>query len=182
MAGLAKRLKDLGVKYGKVGIGVHISISVLSFSTCYLAIKNSVDVESVLQRVGLFKGNQDEQVAAVAHTIEAAEHNLESAEHKIEEAFGMQRSHPDSSDVQMGLPLATKGRESQLSGAGRGAKEVLDITSGETGSTSAGLMGGTGAVALAFLCNKALFPLRVPLTVAVTPPVWRFLVKRGFKV
>ena len=180
MAGLAKRLKELSVKYGKVGIGVHVSISVLSFSTCYLAIRNSVDVESVMQRFGLLKGNQDEQVAAVAHSIEAAEHNLESAEHKIEDAFGIHRSQGDPSHIQGGLPSTNEGPESQISGVGRGAQVVLEKV-GETGATSAGLMGGTGAVALAFLCNKALLPLRVPITVAVTPPVWRFFAKRGFK-
>ncbi|XP_050230979.1 uncharacterized protein LOC126679995 [Mercurialis annua] len=35
-----------------------------------------------------------------------------------------------------------------------------------------------GALALALLCNKALFPLRVPITIAVTPPLARFLARR----
>lgn len=35
-----------------------------------------------------------------------------------------------------------------------------------------------GALALAVLCNKALFPIRVPITVALTPPVARFLARR----
>ncbi|KAE8008782.1 hypothetical protein FH972_005258 [Carpinus fangiana] len=35
-----------------------------------------------------------------------------------------------------------------------------------------------GALALAVLCNKALFPLRVPITIALTPPVARFLARR----
>ncbi|OMO74534.1 hypothetical protein CCACVL1_16629 [Corchorus capsularis] len=35
-----------------------------------------------------------------------------------------------------------------------------------------------GALALAVLCNKALFPVRVPITVALTPPVARFLARR----
>ena len=182
MAGLAKRLKDLGVKYGKVGFGVHISLSVLSFSACYLAIRNSVDVESVMQRFGLLKGNQDEQVAAAAHSIGVAEHTLESAEHKIEDAFGIHRSQGDSSDNQGGLQSSNEGPESQLSGGGRGAQVAQVAQVGEKGSSSAGLVGGTGAIALAFLCNKALIPLRVPITVAVTPPVWRFFVRRGFKV
>ncbi|KAJ9189544.1 hypothetical protein P3X46_000824 [Hevea brasiliensis] len=36
-----------------------------------------------------------------------------------------------------------------------------------------------GALALAVLCNKALFPIRVPITIALTPPVARFLARRG---
>ncbi|KAE8668327.1 blue copper protein-like [Hibiscus syriacus] len=35
-----------------------------------------------------------------------------------------------------------------------------------------------GALALAVLCNKALIPVRVPITIALTPPVARFLAKR----
>lgn len=35
-----------------------------------------------------------------------------------------------------------------------------------------------GALALAVLCNKALFPIRVPITIALTPPVARFLARR----
>ncbi|XP_057966449.1 uncharacterized protein LOC131156631 [Malania oleifera] len=37
-----------------------------------------------------------------------------------------------------------------------------------------------GALALAVLCNKALFPIRVPITIALTPPVARFLARRKF--
>ena len=32
------------------------------------------------------------------------------------------------------------------------------------------------SLALAFLCTKALLPIRVPLTLAVTPPVARYCV------
>lgn len=35
-----------------------------------------------------------------------------------------------------------------------------------------------GAIALAILCNKALFPIRVPITLALTPPIARFLARR----
>ncbi|CAA2976591.1 PREDICTED: uncharacterized protein LOC109211672 [Olea europaea subsp. europaea] len=36
-----------------------------------------------------------------------------------------------------------------------------------------------GALALAVLLNKALFPVRVPITFALTPPVARFLARRN---
>lgn len=36
-----------------------------------------------------------------------------------------------------------------------------------------------GAFALAILCNKALLPIRVPITIALTPPVARFLARRN---
>ncbi|KAI3499312.1 hypothetical protein L1887_35107 [Cichorium endivia] len=35
-----------------------------------------------------------------------------------------------------------------------------------------------GALALAVLCNKALFPVRVPITVALTPSIAKFLARR----
>lgn len=35
-----------------------------------------------------------------------------------------------------------------------------------------------GALALAFICNKALIPVRVPITIALTPPIARFLARR----
>ncbi|KAK8477317.1 hypothetical protein V6N13_085684 [Hibiscus sabdariffa] len=35
-----------------------------------------------------------------------------------------------------------------------------------------------GALALAVICNKALFPVRVPITIALTPPIARFLARR----
>ncbi|CAI0408001.1 unnamed protein product, partial [Linum tenue] len=36
-----------------------------------------------------------------------------------------------------------------------------------------------GALALALLFNKALFPIRVPITLALTPPIARALARRG---
>ena len=35
-----------------------------------------------------------------------------------------------------------------------------------------------GALALAVLCNKALLPIRVSITVTLTPPIARFLARR----
>ena len=35
-----------------------------------------------------------------------------------------------------------------------------------------------GALAVAVLLNKALFPLRVPITLGLTPPITRFLARR----
>ncbi len=35
------------------------------------------------------------------------------------------------------------------------------------------LSGGSSTLALAFICNKALFPVRTPITLALTPAVAR---------
>jgi len=37
------------------------------------------------------------------------------------------------------------------------------------------LTGGSSTVALAFICNKALFPIRTPITLALTPVVARYV-------
>jgi hypothetical protein len=34
-----------------------------------------------------------------------------------------------------------------------------------------------GTLALALLCNKALIPVRIPITIALTPPVARLLAR-----
>ncbi|XP_075503770.1 uncharacterized protein LOC142541089 [Primulina tabacum] len=120
---VAGRFKELLKKYGKVGLGVHFSISAASISGLYVAIKSNVDVESMLEKVGM---------PGV------------SKEKKVEEAPEM------GSD----------------SGKVRNRTAELASSSG-------------GALALALLINKALFPVRVPITLALTPPVARFLARRN---
>ncbi|XP_073039561.1 uncharacterized protein [Primulina eburnea] len=120
---VAGRFKELVKKYGKVGLGVHFSISAASISGLYVAIKSNVDVESMLEKVGM---------PGV------------SKEKKVEEAPEM------GSD----------------SGKVRNRTAELASSSG-------------GALALALLINKALFPVRVPITLALTPPVARFLARRN---
>ncbi|XP_073292781.1 uncharacterized protein [Primulina huaijiensis] len=120
---VAGRFKELLKKYGKVGLGVHFSVSAASISGLYVAIKSNVDVESMLEKVGM---------PGV------------SKEKKIEEAPEM------GSD----------------SGKVRNRTAELASSSG-------------GALALALLINKALFPVRVPITLALTPSVARFLARRN---
>jgi len=50
---------------------------------------------------------------------------------------------------------------------------------GDKGWLSKTLSHGGSSLALAFLCNKALFPIRTPITLALTPPVARFLRKKN---
>ena len=53
--------------------------------------------------------------------------------------------------------------EAQVEGADAAQKGWLDRA----------LTGGSSTLALAFLCNKALFPVRTPITLALTPAVAR---------
>uniref|UniRef100_A0A453LHJ5 DUF1279 domain-containing protein n=1 Tax=Aegilops tauschii subsp. strangulata TaxID=200361 RepID=A0A453LHJ5_AEGTS len=46
------RMKDLMRKYGKVALGVHVSVSVASVSGMYVAINNNVDVDAIFRKIG----------------------------------------------------------------------------------------------------------------------------------
>ncbi|KAG0582140.1 hypothetical protein M758_3G035900 [Ceratodon purpureus] len=126
------RFKELVAKYGKVALGVHLSVSAVSVTCCYAAIKNNVDVGAVLQSVGLYSSSMEKEEAEDIQKYEAVA--LEGAQIPKEED-----------------------RKSAVHAA----------------------VSGGGALALAFLCNKALMPIRVPITVALTPPVARMLARRN---
>lgn len=120
------RFKEILKKYGKVGIGVHMAVSTVSITGFYVAIKNNVDVESLLAK--------------------------------------------------WNLPGVSSNREAE-------ADEVVVSSGSEDGSSerknrTAAATSAGGAFAIALLCNKALFPLRVPITIALTPPISRFLARR----
>lgn len=116
------RFRELLKKYGKVAIGVHCSVSAASVAGIYVAIRNNVDVEAILEKFHLGAASPEENP------------NL--------------NSDTDSSAVPV------KNRTAQM-------------------AASAG-----GAFTLAVLCNKALIPVRVPITIALTPPIARFLARR----
>ncbi|XP_031132351.1 uncharacterized protein LOC116033769 [Ipomoea triloba] len=126
------RLKELLKKYGKVGLGVHFSVSAASITGLYVAIKNNVDVESMLEKVGmpsLSKPSEEEELPS--------------------------RNPELISDDPIRDPPKIRNRTADL-----------------VASTG-------GALTLAVLLNKALFPVRVPITIALTPPVARFLARRN---
>lgn len=93
-------------------------------------------------------------------------------------------------DVESALEkIRFKQLESVLEKVGMGGPkddiEIADSTVNDTNSetkqrnrTAELAASSGGALALAVLCNKALFPVRVPITIAVTPPIARFLARR----
>ncbi|KAJ3692819.1 hypothetical protein LUZ60_011914 [Juncus effusus] len=119
------RMKELMKKYGKVAIGVHLSVSAVSITGLYVAIRNNVDVDSLFKRIGISRPET-----------------------------GGSGGTGDGSE-----------REGQEQQAKRNRTAEMVASSG-------------GALALAILCNKALFPVRVPITIGLTPPIARFLAKR----
>ncbi|KAL7125508.1 hypothetical protein ABFS83_14G121700 [Erythranthe nasuta] len=63
-------------------------------------------------------------------------------------------------------------------GSDSGFRSDLSVEKEKNRTTELAASSG-GALALAVLLNKALFPVRVPITLAITPPLARFLAKRN---
>lgn len=144
------RFKELFKKYGKVALGVHFSVSAASITGLYVAVKNNVDVESMLEKVGMTsfsKGKESEETNAAPHPKPDSPDSITT----------------NASDVF--IKEETEIRRDQAEVKQRNRTAELAASSG-------------GALALALLLNKALFPIRVPITIALTPPVARFLARR----
>lgn len=145
VSSLAAGLTQLIAKYWKVALALDLSISAASFTGCYVAIKNNVDVATKLQRVGLLRNSEglltskveDEAVKEAATDIE-----------RHDEVFAVEISEMQAHDTD----VKDKNRMSAVVHAAVSSSEAL---------------------ALAFLCNKALWPVRLPIAVALTPRVAR---------
>ncbi|CAN8314531.1 unnamed protein product [Cochlearia groenlandica] len=134
---MASRFKEFVKKYGKVAIGVHFGVSGVSISGFYIAIKNNVDVESLLEKY---------QIPGF--------------------------SNKDKDKDKLLLLLDDDEQQQQQQ------QQQLVLGSSENKTKQLAKSAG-GALALAVLCNKALFPIRVPITMALTPPIARFLRHRN---
>ena len=158
--GATARLREVISKYGRVAIGVHLSLSALSFWGCYLAARSSIDVESLLSRVGLMPASD---LAAIHPPPGEEGHAGESS------PIGPPQNSQESAHS-----------EGWFSSTSEKVMQMLGMQG--TAEDRSKLVGSGGAFAVAFLCNKALIPVRVPITIAVTPRVWRFLRSRGWRV
>ncbi|XP_037442910.1 uncharacterized protein LOC119311377 [Triticum dicoccoides] len=133
------RMKDLMRKYGKVALGVHVSVSVASVSGLYVAINNNVDVDAIFRKIGISAPGTAAGDAALPAPA------------------------PGAGDGALPLPAPAP--------APAVGQEAPRNRTGELAASSG------GALALAILCNKALFPVRVPITIALTPPIARLLAR-----
>lgn len=130
------RIKELVRKYGKVAVGVHLSVSCASIAGLYVAINNNVDVEAVFRRFGISPGVTVDSEASPA---------------------------PASRDAPL-PPSPSEVLQEEMERDRQPRNRTMELVA------SSG-----GALGLALLCNKALFPVRVPITIALTPPVARAL-------
>ncbi|XVF00858.1 hypothetical protein REPUB_Repub04eG0038200 [Reevesia pubescens] len=131
------RFKEFLKKYGKVALGVHFSVSAVSITGLYVAIKNNVDVESLFDKLHLPGLSKDQKNPNPSPQL----------------------PNPDGSLM-----------EEQIS--------TVVIEEKQRNRTAELAASTGGALAVAVLCNKALFPVRVPITIALTPPIARFLARR----
>lgn len=184
------RLREMMAKYGKVAVGVHLSVSAICLTGCYVAIRSSVDVEGLLERVGLYKGDKDVDVANIQARLESVEGAVENVTgvHHLGGAFPI-RGQTSPSDGSTDEHRVNGSSSEESHGSSRSASvggSSIQRVGEENGSRAASLgssaVKGGSAFALAFLCNKILFPVRVPVTLALTPRVWRLLKDRGFRV
>ncbi|XP_071717522.1 uncharacterized protein [Rutidosis leptorrhynchoides] len=183
------RFRELFKKYGKVALGVHCSVSAASITGLYIAIKNNVDVESALEKIRFKQpesvpenvgmgGPKDEIETAVLTGPDSLESVLESV------GMGGPKDEFETADS-----IWYDSLESDLEKVGIGGPKDQFETADSTGynsntetkqrdRTAELAVSSGGALALAVLCNKALFPVRVPITIALTPPIARFLARR----
>ncbi|XP_021903667.1 uncharacterized protein LOC110818936 [Carica papaya] len=145
---MAGRFKELLKKYGKVALGVHFSVSAASITGLYIAIKNNVDVESILEKWHLPGVSPEEN----SHPVPTPNSELSES--------------PDGGGCVMEDRANGHERPSAMSGEQKKRNRTAELAA-STG----------GALALAVLCNKALLPVRIPITIALTPPVARFLAR-----
>ncbi|KAL4616254.1 hypothetical protein ACB092_07G185500 [Castanea dentata] len=140
--------RELIKKYGKVALGVHFTVSAASISGLYIAIKNNLDVESFLQN---FHINPSPPPQPQSEPNPQAQTSSSSSS---PDGFVIEETNGSLNQPTVGAEEKKRNRTAEL-----------------TASTG-------GALALAVLCNKALLPIRVPITVALTPPIARFLARR----
>ncbi|KAF6174327.1 hypothetical protein GIB67_040820 [Kingdonia uniflora] len=143
------RFRELMKKYGKVAFGVHMSVSAASITGLYVAIKNNVDVESLFEKVGISSVVSKQDKQPVVPDVVVVDTVDISSVNQIETFDGF-REDPISITVEK----PKKNRTGEMAAS------------------------GGSALALAILCNKALFPVRVPITIALTPQIAKFLVRR----
>lgn len=141
------RFRELFRKYGKVALGVHFSVSAASITGLYIAVKNNVDVEAMLEKIGMPGLSKQGEEGDKNPNLPQQNPQVISADgFVIEEAF--------NKDGVAAPPPKQRNRTAEL-------------------AASSG-----GALAVALLLNKALFPVRVPITLGLTPPIARFLARR----
>ncbi|KAL5788874.1 hypothetical protein ACOSP7_005823 [Xanthoceras sorbifolium] len=147
------RFKEFLKKYGKVALGVHFTVSGASIAGLFVAIKSNVDVESLFAKL-----------------------HLPGISSSSDPGDVISASSPESPDGFVSVSDDSSGGGGDFSGSGKST--VIEDRDKKRNRTAELATSTGGALALAVLCNKALFPVRIPITIALTPPLARFLARR----
>lgn len=86
------------------------------------------------------------------------------------------RWHPAGCYVAVDSKADVRGLLARVGLLSERSYDEAEAEAGEAGKGSwleRAASGGGSSLALAFICNKALFPVRTPITLALTPPVAR---------
>lgn len=46
-------VKDLAKRYGRIGLAVYLSVSALSLTSCYIAVKSGLDTRTIMDKMGI---------------------------------------------------------------------------------------------------------------------------------
>jgi hypothetical protein len=125
-----------------------------------VAIDNHVDVKGPLQKIGLLSSACSGGAAGGARLRRPPAPSRRAA-----------ASRHRSSALQLSVStpsLPPTPAEDEYDDKAAEAGQVA-----EKGWLDRALTGGSSTLALAFLCNKALFPIRTPITLGLTPVVAR---------
>lgn len=146
------KIKQLFRKYGKVALGVHLAV----YATCFAG--KTIDVIAPPSLSNFLYKLFDESLY----------NNINMFFFTLQMVPGCYVAIDQKVDVRSTL------EKYGLLSAKRYDEAAADNDPDKQGWLEKILTGGTSSVALAFLCNKALFPVRAPITLALTPAVARW--------
>lgn len=137
---------------------------------CYIAIDNHVDVRTPLQKIGLLSSECCHWLLPLPGGATQVLCLDTSATTLLHAPLALPAHQLLVSPPPALLPFA---EEKYDDAAAEGAEAEAQADAQNKGWMDKVLTGGSSTLALAFLCNKALFPVRTPITLGLTPVVAR---------
>jgi len=159
------QLRKTVVGYGKTAVVVHCGVSMLSTGLFYSALTQHVDVIGLLGRFGATIGDEFNVYSSNA----GSESDLQDWDGSLLSEQLIRSAHESISELR-NTPTNDKETE-QLQQQQESA--LLDVPKPEMA-----LYGRGSMLAIAYMCTRAIFSVRAPLTLALTPIVRRFFVSK----
>lgn len=128
------RLRSLFQKYGRTAIVVYLSISAVSITSLWMAVRSGIDVERVIDRIPIL--------------------------------HGWLKKQPEVGDAS-----TTPGASNASTAAALAKTDNADPRKRRAATAA-------GTLAIAYAIHKVLAPVRIGATLALTPPIARWLQRR----